>query len=648
MSERGDDHPRFRWSAILRATVGAGSAALIAVLLSGLWRLALVSPAGRAALAAYVVAGVAAPRAALLILAAAIPIVSMMTVLVGVALAPAAATEALVLCLLFGRAVRSVVRPTGAFERAELAALAFAAIAVASAAALVPVIDARTAGTVSFTRGAATVIVRDYFLRTADVRPIHDAALIAESAALFIVARRAAADAAFRLSLLRMLVAGATAAAVFNIVRLLTVSARAEAFGPALLNGLRSLRINVHHGDLNAAGSFFALFLCVAVGFAKGQQGWWAWPAAAALGTALWLAGSRSALAALAVAALGLFMWTAIRGRHAAVRRVAVGSTAVTLAVAAAVILLWPREGANMAMGGAVGYRVELWNAAARMIADHPFTGVGIGQFLPLSPRYRGPGEGGMRQSPENAHNNVLQIAAELGLPGIAVFLVWVGLGVAPAARRLSTGEIGRLDAALFTGIVAFALTWIGGHPLLLPASAFPFWLALGAIGPERAVPATRSTARYWIAAAVVLTLAGSIPFRTSAAFREVELDHVGKGLSSWLDGADGVKYRRAANCSGVYVPSSAAIVTVPLRAEDDAERPLTISFSVEDREVNAFNVEHAGWIPLRLRLPPPPASSRFRLLSLRVRGGGDDACEGVRVNVGKVTALDDRGVRIQ
>jgi hypothetical protein len=360
----------------------------------------------------------------------------------------------------------------------------------------------------------------------------------------------------------------------------------------------------------------------------------------------LWLAGSRSALAALAVAALGLFVWTAIRGRQA-IRYLALGSAAVVLVGATAVVFLWPRGGANMAMNAALAYRLDLWNAGSRMIRDYPLTGVGIGQFPPYSSRYRGPGEGGLPPAPENAHNNLLQIAAELGLPGLAAFLLWVAFGTAPLFRRWQTGEADRLDAALLTGIVAFALTWLPGHPLLLPAGAFPFWLTLGAAGPARGTPAARQTVSYWAAAAILL-VAASIPFRASAAFRDANFEHVGKGLSTWLDGADGVKYRRAANCSGLYVPSAATIVTVPVRAAADAGRPLTVSFSVEDREINAFSIEHPGWVQLRLRLPPPAAAGRFRFLALRVRGEGNETCDGVRVEVGKVTALDERGVLIQ
>jgi hypothetical protein len=34
----------------------------------------------------------------------------------------------------------------------------------------------------------------------------------------------------------------------------------------------------------------------------------------------------------------------------------------------------------------------------------------------------------------------------------------------------------------MLAGVAAFIVSWLGGHPLLVPEVAYPFWLALGIV----------------------------------------------------------------------------------------------------------------------------------------------------------------------
>ena len=625
----------------------AGLAALVLLLgalLGGLWRLDVVSRAGCLAVAGWALLSAAAPHASLLVLASILPIAGTIAALLGVWLPGPSFAEVLVLGLLFGRAARGLVVPPPAPGRGGIAALTVALLAAAWAAALVPVMLARAAPTREPLQFALDLITREYFLYGAETRRFHDAALVIESAALFIGASRDAASATRRRTLLRMLTVGATAAAAFNLARLFAVSLQAGEFWAALAASLRGLRINVHDGDLNAAGSFFALFLCVAAGFARGRERWWAAAAMGPLALALWLAGSRTALAALAAAVIAVALWTARRDGPRSGRRLALAVAVVTAVLAAGTVAFWPRGAANMQMRHAFAYRVEMITAGAEMIRDYPLTGVGIGQFPAFSTRYRAPGDDGAPPAAENAHNNLLQIAAELGLPGLIAVLCWIGLALAPLVSRLRRGEADQLDAAVLTGLTAFVLTWIAGHPLLVPVVAFPFWLALGAAGPDTPPRAPRPAAR-WAAGVAGIALAVSIPFRTAIAFREGDLEHVGVGVSGWWDSGDGVKYRRTANCAGLYVPAATAHLIVPIRLSPGAAGPLRVVFTADDRVIAAFSVTLADWVDLRVRLPE--ARGRFRFVGIRVEGGGDDACETARVDIAKVTTLDARGNRL-
>lgn len=62
--------------------------------------------------------------------------------------------------------------------------------------------------------------------------------------------------------------------------------------------------------------------------------------------------------------------------------------------------------------------RLIIWSAAADMIKEHPLFGVGYGRFDEEVGRYR-PSVAG-----KDAHNNFLKIAAEMGIPALAAFVI--------------------------------------------------------------------------------------------------------------------------------------------------------------------------------------------------------------------------------
>jgi hypothetical protein len=63
--------------------------------------------------------------------------------------------------------------------------------------------------------------------------------------------------------------------------------------------------------------------------------------------------------------------------------------------------------------------RLITWRAGLKMIQSHPLTGIGINNFKPYVTAYENPGE----NVASLAHNTYVEIAAELGLPALIVFL---------------------------------------------------------------------------------------------------------------------------------------------------------------------------------------------------------------------------------
>ncbi len=73
--------------------------------------------------------------------------------------------------------------------------------------------------------------------------------------------------------------------------------------------------------------------------------------------------------------------------------------------------------------------RVNIWRATLRAIGDHPWTGVGLGNLSDHTYPYNFPVESHPARYAKrftSAHNNFLQVAAELGIPGALLATLWL------------------------------------------------------------------------------------------------------------------------------------------------------------------------------------------------------------------------------
>ncbi|GAA3458177.1 O-antigen ligase family protein [Saccharothrix longispora] len=121
-------------------------------------------------------------------------------------------------------------------------------------------------------------------------------------------------------------------------------------------------------------------------------------------------------------------------------KALAVAAGALVAVGAVAVLLFGPeldralREKTHVA-GTNVDTRELRWQAAARMLAEHPGLGVGPGGFRAGYPAASHNAEVD-EQSPV-AHNMYLEVAAELGLPGFALFAALLALTAVTGERVL-------------------------------------------------------------------------------------------------------------------------------------------------------------------------------------------------------------------
>ena len=197
-------------------------------------------------------------------------------------------------------------------------------------------------------------------------------------------------------------------------------------------------------------------------------------------------------------------------------------------------------------------------------------------------------------------------------------------------------------------GLLAFALTCLGGHPLLIDEPAFTFWALFGAMagwgeaagGWDPAPASERSRwlrrATPWLAAALAVSAVVSIRTRATAAVGSLDLDHVGIGLSLWKDSPEGVRYRLAGAESTVYVPSSARLIVVPLRSAR-AGAEARVALLLDGKPADVVLVPADQWQYQRLILPRTGKAPRFWRLDLRV-AGATPADQGLLM-IGKVTS---------
>jgi O-antigen ligase len=146
-----------------------------------------------------------------------------------------------------------------------------------------------------------------------------------------------------------------------------------------------------------------------------------------------------------------------------------------------------PRLRSPLGQGGGSG-RLVLWAGALTAVKERPLTGIGYGSFQAVSDALvlRTPGVSlqayDLPPQGQVVHNAYLGAAAEIGLPGLALFL---GLLVSTArslrrtatrASALGAAFVSRVANSLVVGLVGWGLASI----FLSSATARPFWMVIG------------------------------------------------------------------------------------------------------------------------------------------------------------------------
>lgn len=262
------------------------------------------------------------------------------------------------------------------------------------------------------------------------------------------------------------------------------IAAAAWALGESLWRGFATPPVAAL--GQNALGTTLVSALILALGLLAGGvlRGRWLWVAIPIMLAGLTATMSRAAWLALpAGVATLMLMGTGARARLA----LACGTAAVVVLIAAA-RPTWPSLDTKIRSIGSLeanrSTRILLWSTVPRMVADHPWFGVGYGTFRLAFMRYR-PADASDREPP-TAHNIFLNYAAETGALGLAAIVAVWAVGVASTWRWLVRSPIGSTERAAATAVLAtlvgFLINQLFDGTALTPHVGFGL-LALLAIG---------------------------------------------------------------------------------------------------------------------------------------------------------------------
>jgi putative inorganic carbon (HCO3(-)) transporter len=188
---------------------------------------------------------------------------------------------------------------------------------------------------------------------------------------------------------------------------------------------------------------------------------------------------SRSAYIGLAV---GLIAFGVSRSRWflVALLVLAVMASALvwSVGVEESIDSLLPVESARIAVG-----RFEIWRRAVYLMRDFPYTGVGLNTFPYVGDAmYPYPSQGLSARVP-HAHNNLLQVGVDLGIPGLIAYVGLLAAFTLCAWRvhRASGSRSSRLLAAgLFSGMLAHQVFGLTDAITLGAKPGFILWIMFG------------------------------------------------------------------------------------------------------------------------------------------------------------------------
>jgi O-antigen ligase len=393
-------------------------------------------------------------------------------------------------------------------------------------------------------------------------------------------------------------------------------------------------RVNSTFPDVNSLASFLVANLFMLAPLLTLQRGrrprgmaWWVLPV---FFVCFYMAHSRAAFAALL---LILPLYGLLQFGHLRLERPAVWLYRKRRFLAVACVLLfltlgfvftgldWPHHtdlGWTRATGPAAKAlkgRLNIWRGGFYNLAQAPWFGRGIGSYyLMLAWHWEAfPTAEEWNWNPifENAHNYFIQMLVETGIVGGGLFLLIVALVLYQGLRAavIHRGEERAILVGVLCGILAFLLTCLTGHPLLVVDVNLWFWFVVALLFvPHPAESAEFAQARpggfrRFLLAAVIVAAAGQwveaakphLPAFYGYGIHDLEYVDAARGRYPfmWLE-------KRAVCRLYQMHPDLEFCLRNPL----GERRPITVTIRVNGRRIDRIRLTDDRWRVCSYRLP--------------------------------------------
>jgi O-antigen ligase len=134
-----------------------------------------------------------------------------------------------------------------------------------------------------------------------------------------------------------------------------------------------------------------------------------------------------------------------------------------------------------------VNARLQIWGSALAIVRDYPLTGVGMAMFRDGRVRAEYPVAMMPNSIIPHAHNDLLQVASDMGIPGLIVFLgMYAAVGyMLFKAWRLGDAQAKAVSVATAAGLLAHAIYGFGDAITLWDRFFFPLWMLFGLAGAQ-------------------------------------------------------------------------------------------------------------------------------------------------------------------
>lgn len=268
--------------------------------------------------------------------------------------------------------------------------------------------------------------------------------------------------------------------------------------------------------------------------------------------------------------------------------------------------------------------RVGVWRAMAAMVGDAPAFGVGLGMGVHEFERYRH--ALGLDTIPEgarlSAHNTFLLVAGDLGLLGMAAFLLALlaaAFGARSAWREMPRARDDLPLLGLGAGLAALLLTMLTGDRIVLREDIIiaTTCASLACVGAAR-LPT-------WVRVAMIvvaLVAVASWPLRVQARPHAAMTPPEPEGLHDVQ--SDGLRW--TTGYAVIYLPADTRVVAMPIR--NLSPGPQILRVYLDGRRAEERVVPHGNWQEISYRMPLDGRRARWHRLTLDVaptwRAAGD------------------------